>query len=171
MDDPLIGQGGTHLVLCPSYVGSMTALPVHLARIAGITGSSAFAAAAMIHTAWGLGSAWPMRSRADLADAVVGSDTMPDSGACFAVAGLSTAAAALMAGAGGMGRAATVARISLAAGVAARGIAGGRAATKVLGLEDPSPRFIQLDNRVYRPLCLGTAAATLAAAVMYPRID
>ncbi|WP_164874143.1 DUF3995 domain-containing protein [Rhodococcus spongiicola] len=135
------------------------------ARIAGLTGSSAFAAAALVHTAWGLGSAWPLRNRADLADAVVGSDTMPDARACFAVAGLAAAAAALVAGAGGMGKAATVARFALATGVAARGVAGGRPATKVLGLEEPSPRFIQLDNTVYRPLCLGTAAAVLTAAV------
>lgn len=156
----------------------MIALPVFTsrslgtkARIAGLTGSSAFAAAALLHTAWGLGSAWPMRSRADLADAVVGSDTMPDARACFAVVGLSAAAAALVAGAGGMGRAATVARVAVAAGVAARGVVGGRAATKVLGLEEPSPRFIRLDNSVYRPLCLGTAAAILTAAVTYPGID
>ncbi|MGF7120458.1 DUF3995 domain-containing protein [Rhodococcus sp. BE178] len=141
------------------------------ARIAGLTGSSALAAAALVHTAWGLGSAWPMRSRADLADAVVGSDAMPDARACFAVAGLAAAAAALVAGVGGMGRAATVARVALGAGVAARGVAGGRAATKVLGLEEPSPRFVRLDNAVYRPLCLGTAAAILTAAVTYPGID
>ncbi|OYD61244.1 DUF3995 domain-containing protein [Rhodococcus sp. OK302] len=156
----------------------MTPLPVFTsrslgtkARIAGLTGSTAFAAAALVHTAWGLGSTWPMRTRADLADAVVGSNTMPDARACFAVVGLTAAAAALVAGGGGTGRTATVARVALATGVAARGVAGGRAATKVLGLDKPSPRFIRLDNMVYRPLCLGTATAILTAAAMYPGID
>jgi len=112
-----------------------------------------------------------MRSRADLADAVVGSSTIPDARACFTVAGLATAAATLVAGVGGTGRAATAARVALAAGVAARGIAGGQAATKVLGMEEPSPRFIQLDNTVYRPLCLATAAAILTSAVTCPGVD
>ncbi|WP_026555588.1 DUF3995 domain-containing protein [Arthrobacter sp. 35W] len=135
-----------------------------LSRVAAVAGSTAFAASAVVHTMWGLGSAWPMRTRAELADAVVGSNTVPDARACFAVAGLSVAAAALAAGVGGSGRAAQAARFVLGAGILARGTAGGRPATKVLGLPEPSARFVRLDKTLYRPLCLGVAAAVFTAA-------
>lgn len=132
------------------------------ARVASV---AAFTVAAALHTAWGLGSAWPMRTRLDLADVVVGAADVPAAPACFAVVGLATAAGGLVSGASGTGTAATAARRVLAAVIAARGIAGGRAAAMALGMEGPSPRFIHLDNRVYRPLFLGTAAAVLATTL------
>ena len=38
------------------------------------------------HVAWALGSSFPFRSRAELVDAVIGSDVIPSSAACDAVA-------------------------------------------------------------------------------------
>lgn len=118
----------------------------------------------VVHTAWGLGSAWPMRTREELAEAVVGNDTVPGAGACFAVAGATMGAAALVAGAGGSGRVARLGRWGVAAVLATRGVLGGRATTAALGLPAPSDRFVRLNARVYQPLCLALALASAVSA-------
>ena len=50
-----------------------------------------------LHVAWGLGSSFPFRDRAALADTVVGSDAVPGRRASLAVAGLLGLAAGLVA--------------------------------------------------------------------------
>ncbi|WP_022887379.1 DUF3995 domain-containing protein [Glaciibacter superstes] len=128
--------------------------------IAAIVGSAGIAGIGLAHVAWGRGSSWPMQTRAELADAVVGSPVAPDPPECYAVAGAAAVAAAVVAGAGGSGRLATLARWGIVAVLATRGLAGGRVAVSALGLPEPSQRFIDLDNTVYRPLCFTLAAGT-----------
>lgn len=133
--------------------------------VAAVVGSAGLAGIGLAHLAWGRGSSWPMRTREELADAVVGSDAVPGAPACYAVAGLATVAAAVVAGAGGAGRPATAARRSISLGLAARGLLGGRVAGRALGLPEPSRRFTDLDTTVYRPLCLTLAAATALSTI------
>ncbi|WP_131764891.1 DUF3995 domain-containing protein [Candidatus Protofrankia californiensis] len=133
-------------------------------KFVALLGAAGLAGIGAVHAAWGLGSSWPMRTREELADAVVGNDETPGPEACFVMAGVAISAAALLAGAGGQGRGPRTARWMIAAGLAARGVLGGRAATRVLGLPDPSERFVRLDTIVYRPLCLTLAAASATAA-------
>ncbi|MBA3743331.1 MAG: DUF3995 domain-containing protein, partial [Sporichthya sp.] len=70
-------------------------------RRTSFLGATALGTVAALHAAWGLGSPWPMATPAELADVAAGNDHVPDPAACFAVAGALTAAAALVAGAGG----------------------------------------------------------------------
>jgi hypothetical protein len=56
------------------------------------------AALSALHVAWGFGSSVPFRSRGELADAVVGTATVPPPLSCFAVAGALAAGAALASG-------------------------------------------------------------------------
>lgn len=133
-------------------------------HVAAGVASSALAAIGIVHIAWGRGSAWPLGDREGLADAVVGSPAVPGPASCYLVGGAVLAAGALVAGAGGAGRAATAARWGVTTALGARGVLGGRVATKALGLPRPSQRFVDLDTRIYRPLCLTLAALTGLAA-------
>lgn len=127
-------------------------------------GTIGLASAAAAHLAWGRGSSWPMRTREELADVVVGSQQVPAAGECYAVAALTAAGAALVTGMGGGGKLATGARWTLAAVLGSRGVVGGRAACSALRLPTPSDRFVELDNTVYRPLCLAIAGAAAISA-------
>ena len=65
-------------------------------RITARLTGGVLAALAVLHLAWGLGSAFPFRSRRELADAVVGSSRVPPPTACFAVAGALATGTALV---------------------------------------------------------------------------
>ena len=118
-----------------------------------------------LHALWGTGSAWPATDRAQLADAVAGTPEVPDAAACFAVAGVLGAAAAVVAGAGGRHRLARLARAGVAAGLLVRGLAGVSGTTRVLVPWTPSPRFQALDRRRYGPFCLALGASVAASTV------
>src|SRR5579862_5721965 len=60
--------------------------------------TAALAGLGVLHAAWGLGAAWPLRDRAALADAVVGRADVPPPAECWAVAGALGAAATVVAG-------------------------------------------------------------------------
>lgn len=138
-------------------------------RPIAIATASALGGAALLHVAWGAGSAWPARNRAALSRGVVGSDAMPGAVACGVVAAMlsATAAAALARVAPGLDRrhyATGPLDVVLrgAAGVlAVRGILGGQAALP----GDPAavaPEFRRADRLVYSPLCLALAAGLVA---------
>jgi hypothetical protein len=65
-------------------------------RITARLTGGVLAALAVLHLGWGLGSAFPFRSRRELADAVVGSSRVPPPTACFAVAGALATGTALV---------------------------------------------------------------------------
>lgn len=130
-----------------------------VSRFAAGTASAGLAFVGGLHVAWGRGSSWPMKDRAELADAVVGGISVPSPAACFVVGGGMIAAAALIAAGPGLpGRWTPVVRWCVGGALAARGVAGGRAATIMLGLPEPSKHFLNLDVAVYRPLCITFAA-------------
>jgi len=120
------------------------------------------AALAVLHLAWGLGSAFPFRSRRELADAVVGSSRVPPPTACFAVAGALATGAALVTNAIPSG--APVRRASLfgmAAVFGARSALGFSGKTALVSPDGDSERFIHLDRRIYAPICLGLSLGSM----------
>jgi hypothetical protein len=134
--------------------------------------SGGLVAAAMLHAAWGAGSAWPFRDRAALADAVIGAAEVPGPGACFAVSGALGVAGALAAGWPARYPGLRRAGVSVVAAVlAARGGLGLAGRTGLVSPASVSARFTRLDRRVYSPLCLtlaGLAALSARPAVPDP---
>ena len=115
-----------------------------------------------IHVAWGLGSAFPLGDRNDLADAVAGRRDLPGRTESFAVAGLLSAAATVVAAPAFVPRPiATLGRLGVAAVLATRGVLGVTNRTgRAVGWAT-TPRFDRLDRRYYGPLCLALAAGSL----------
>ncbi len=118
-----------------------------------------------LHVAWGLGSSFPFRDRAALADTVVGSNAVPGRRSSFAVAGLLGLAAGLVADVlpvpsrlrrVGVGGVATVLATRAAFGFAGR--------TERLVPGSNSPRFVAADRRVFSPLCAALAAGAVVSA-------
>ena len=123
------------------------------------------AAIGALHVAWGLGSSFPFRDRATLAARVVGNDEVPGPGASFAVAGLLTVAAALVADVTPLP--APIRRVGVggvAAVLATRAAFGFSGMTGRLVPGSDSPRFVALDRRVFSPLCTALAAGALWSA-------
>jgi hypothetical protein len=115
-------------------------------------------AIAGLHVAWGLGSSFPFRNREELADSVVGTDVVPSSAACAAVAAALVTAASLVAGIVPLpNRMRAVALRTVTAVLATRGIAGAVGRTSTLSPGSDSPTFARLDKRLYSPLCLWLA--------------
>ena len=131
------------------------------ARLTAVT----LAGLAALHVAWGAGSSVPFDDRDDLADAVVGTTAVPSQAACFMVAGaLSTAAALVLglpAGRPALRRAGLLGVTTVLGG---RGLLGVVARTDLVSPGSTSPRFRQLDRRLYAPLCLALAGGTWSAA-------
>jgi hypothetical protein len=123
-----------------------------------------------LHAVWSR-SPWPWPDRERFADAVVGvgPDGLPSAAACLGMAGLLGAGAYLVGARGAVvpHRGPRWLRAAGASGVAGalllRGVAG--PALFGSGRVPRSPRFVQLDRRVYAPLCvaLGAGAAAVAA--------
>ena len=126
--------------------------------------SAALASIAGVHVAWGLGSPFPFATRAELADAVIGSGAVPPPGACYAVATALFAASALVADVRiGPRRVRRLGRQVVGGVLTVRGIAGLAGRTDVLSPGSASPRFRRLDRRVFSPLCLALALGALTA--------
>ena len=84
--------------------------------------AAAFTGVAVLHVAWGRGSTFPYRTRAELNDAVIGRDATPSPASCNAVAAALAGAALLVGRAGtGGGRVARVGAGAVAAVLAVRG--------------------------------------------------
>lgn len=133
-------------------------------RAASTATAATLAGIGAIHVAWGTGSAFPLADRDELADAVVGSDSVPGPAASFAVAALLGVAAGLVADvlpvprrvrAVGVGGAAAVLAVRSAFGLAGR--------TELLVPGSNSARFVALDRRFYAPLCGVLALGALAS--------
>ncbi len=126
--------------------------------------ASVLAALSALHLAWGFGSSFPFRSRAELADAVVGTSAVPPASACLAVAGALAAGAALIAN---LVPIAPTLRRSAIRGVASvlglRGALGLMGKTEVLAPGSNSERFVRLDRRIYAPLCLVLSVGCLSS--------
>jgi len=119
----------------------------------------------VLHGVWASGSSWPAKSRAELADATVGSaSAQPAPVATATVAATAIAAGIVAGGALGDRPIAVLARRATGLALLTRAAAGGVVACKALGLPDPSERFRTLDARFYRPLCLVLGAAALMGA-------
>ncbi len=110
------------------------------------------------------GSSWPAHDERAPAQLIVGSPTMPAQEASAVVALGDRRGGALRCWRRGHGAAAVFARRAVGVGLLTRGLAGGVVAADVLGLPEPGSRFRELDNTVYRPLCLALGAATFASA-------
>jgi hypothetical protein len=122
------------------------------------------AALAVLHLAWGLGSAFPFRSRRELADAVVGSSRVPPPAACFAVAGALATGAGLVANV--IPLPPPVRRSSLlgmAAVFGVRSALGFSGQTAFVSPGSVSMRFVRLDRRIYAPICLGLSIGTIVS--------
>ena len=117
-----------------------------------------------LHVAWGSGSSFPFASRGDLADAVIGSDTVPSPPACYAVAAALAAGSTLLIDAIPMPervRRAGLGGLSLTLG--GRAMLGWFGQTEKVSPGSNSVRFRRLDRRVYAPTCAALAAGALAA--------
>lgn len=115
-----------------------------------------------LHVAWARGSSFPCADRATLADTVIGGAEVRGPRECYAVAGLLTVAAVLVADIGPIWRPIRQVGVTGVAGVlgvrSAFGLAG---QTSRLVPGSDSPRFVALDRRFYGPLC---AVLALGAA-------
>ncbi len=134
-------------------------------QVSAVTASGVLFALAGLHAAWGAGSAWPFPGRPELADAVIGTAEVPGPAACFAVSGALAAAGALVAG-WPPGRP-VLRRLGVAgaAGVlAGRGALGLSGQTRLVSPASLSETFSRLDRRVYSPLCLALASASVLSA-------
>lgn len=119
-----------------------------------------------VHVAWAAGSSWPLRDRAELADAVVGrrDGVVPSAAACLAVAAALGTGAAMIEGhprrAPLLSRLGSLGVVTVLCVRAAAGLAG---RTDLLSPGSSSPRFRRLDRRIYSPLCLALALLALPA--------
>jgi hypothetical protein len=133
-------------------------------RITARLTGGVLAALAVLHLAWGLGSAFPFRTRRELADAVVGSSLVPPPMACFAVAGALATGTVLVANV--IPIPPPIRRISLL-GMAAvfgfRSALGFSGKTALVSTGSDSERFVRLDRRIYAPTCLGLSIGSLVS--------
>jgi hypothetical protein len=126
--------------------------------------TAALGGLATVHLAWSTGSAFPFGSRAELADAVVGSPEVPPPAACVVVAVALVGAAALVGGALPLPRRTRRVGLTVLVGVVGgRGVLGLAGRTDLVSPGSRSPRFRRLDRRVYAPLCLALAAGSAHA--------
>ena len=126
-----------------------------------VTGATAVSLAAIgaLHGLWATGSTFPFPDEQTMADTVAGTTRAPGVPETVAVAGLLTAAAALVTDIAPLPR--TIRRLGVgvvATVLAARGALGLAGRTDVLVPWTPSDRFVELDRRYYSPLCLALAA-------------
>lgn len=135
-----------------------------MTRIGRITGGLGLGLIGAVHVVWATGSSWPAKTRPELARAVVGSEEMPGVIPSGIVAVGALAAGAVVSGTLGDRGIVRPGRILAAAGLLARGGAGGVLACRLLGLPEPAETFRRLDARIYRPLCLVLGLALLIGA-------
>ena len=132
-----------------------------LGRAAKVPAVATLAGVGLLHVAWGKGSAWPMASRADLSDAVLGSPGLGGrrgAAACYAMGGILGLAAVMVAGGPErVERPRRVAVAGIAAALAGRGALGLAGRTDLVSPVSTGERYRRLDRRVYAPLCLTLA--------------
>ncbi len=136
----------------------------HPLRAASITTASALAGIAALHVGWGRGVSFPFEDRETLADSVAGSSATPGPRDRFAVAGMLTCAAGLVADVlpiGSTARRAGVFGVALV--LAGRGAVGVAGRTGSIVPWTPSTHFNDLDKRCYGPLCILLASGALLA--------
>ncbi|HZI44121.1 MAG TPA: DUF3995 domain-containing protein [Ilumatobacter sp.] len=134
-------------------------------RSTSITTATVLAGIGALHVAWGLGSSFPFRDRAALADTVVGNDAVPGRGASLAVAGLLGVAAGLVADVLPVApRIRRVGVLGVACVLATRAAFGFAGSTERLVAGSNSPRFVTADRRVFAPLCAALAAGAAVSA-------
>jgi hypothetical protein len=140
-----------------------------LGRAARTPAVAGLAGIGLLHVLWGNGSTWPMASRADLSDAVLGSSGLTSRNsacACYVMGGaLGTAAALVAGGPERLERPRRVAVTGIAAALAGRGLLGLAGRTDLVSPVSTGERFRRLDRRVYAPLCL-TLAGLVALSLM-----
>ncbi len=145
------------------------ALPSSVVRIAAGLTAGVLAVLSALHVAWGFGAAFPLRSRDELADAVVGTVVVPPPIACLAVAGALATGAALAANVAPVPPGVRRSALGVMAGVfGLRGALGFLGKTDLVSPGSNSERFLHLDRRLYAPLCLALSLGTLAAS-QFPR--
>lgn len=117
-----------------------------------------------LHLSWGRGSTFPFSERDDLNESVIGRSTTPSPGACHAVAGALTVAAALVADVPRLPRSLQRLGVSgVALVLASRAALGFAGRTDLASPGSVSSRFRRLDRRLYSPLCLALAAGAFSA--------
>ena len=136
-----------------------------LTPIARAVSSAGLFAVAGLHAVWATGSPWPASNRRRLSEAVIGGPRIdPGTGPTVAVAATAAAGGLLVGGAFGEGRAVVRTRRVIGLALLARGVLGGNSALIAMGLPEGGARFQDLDERVYRPLCIALGVATLIGA-------
>ena len=141
-------------------------------RLASLLTSIVLAAIAALHFAWARGSSFPFADHEALADSVVGTEAVPSSEACLAVASLLTVASALVAGAPiGPRRLRRVGVATVAGVLAVRGVAGLSGRTDLLSPGSTSTRFRRLDRVLYSPLCLALAMGAASTLTVSRRTE
>ncbi len=119
-------------------------------------------ALSILHIAWGLGSAWPARDRAALAEAIGGFSEVPGIVACLVIAKCLALAACCVAG---VPR--SMPRTTRAGSAAVALVLGARAVAGWAGWMPHARRsttFAALDRRLYSPVCSALAIASAAGA-------
>lgn len=125
-------------------------------RIARRVAGAGLLAAAALHLSWAAGSHWPANSKEELSDVVTGSPELPRPAAC-AVVGVGLVGVSAIVVSQSRHPLLRVARAGVALGFLARATAGGVRTTRLLGLPDPSPRFLEWESKLYRPFCVAVA--------------
>lgn len=126
-------------------------------------------AVGVVHAVWAVGSPWPMENRQELAEAVVGGRDLPDANATAVVATSALIGGVVAGGAFGEGALPVALRRSAGVLLLARAAFGGEAALALLGLQKAGKRFVELDNRWYRPFCAVLGFALLVGARHRPK--
>ncbi|MHA7306646.1 DUF3995 domain-containing protein [Arthrobacter sp. TMN-49] len=117
-----------------------------------IVSGSGLAVLSVLHTAWAAGSPWPAKSRAELAEVVVGQRVeMPSAASTAVVAAGVTGVSLLASGILGDGRMQRFGLRASGTGMLLRAILGGDIALAALRLPPAGDRFRRLDHRYYRP--------------------
>jgi hypothetical protein len=131
---------------------------------ASLTTGTTLGVLAVLHVTWAMGSSFPFQSRAELADAVVGRNTVPPPRASFSVASLLAIGAGLVLNLLSIPRGFRNGALTIMAAVLLlRSAAGFSANTSRLSKGSDSERFRRLDRRLYSPLCLLLAIGSLCA--------
>jgi len=137
---------------------------LNLRRVTQAVTSGVLAGIGAVHVAWGLGSTFPFERQSELSDAVIGSDRVPSSAACHAVAGALFLASGLVADIPVLPRRLRqVGRGGVAGVLGARGLVGLLGLTDLVSPGGTSQRFRALDRKLYSPLCLGLAAGAVTS--------
>lgn len=133
--------------------------------VARFIASAGLLAVAGVHTLWASGNPWPESSRRRLSAAVLGDASIkPSSSATAVVATGAAVGGVLVSGAFGDGIAVVATRRVIGLALLARGVLGGNSALIAMGLPEGGKRFQELDERIYRPLCIVLGVATLIGA-------